>query len=158
RGVVSRGPSRHPPLQLLGAARRREAFFDEAPALRHLGAQRAFTFAGAPAFFAQRVARRLGLRHHVGGLRQLLEPLPEILAVVHDRLELAVEDAEYGRVLGPKGPAAGGTLPLRTEALDLVALLFDFVVLLQQLGAPRAGVLLLAHPRRLLLLGRAVGD
>src|SRR5207247_6452716 len=47
--------------------------------------------------------------------------------------------------------------PLRPEALDLVALLLHLVILLQQLAAPRAGVLLLTHPDGLLLLRRPAG-
>src|SRR3989449_2581072 len=60
-----------------------------------LGAQLAGALARPAAFDQQCFACRLRGGHRLGRLGQLLEALPEILAVVHDRLHLAVRSEEH---------------------------------------------------------------
>src|SRR5207244_552743 len=64
----------------------------------------------------------------------------------------SVEQREHARVFRPQRPLAGGTRALRAELHDLVALLFHFFVLFEQLGALGLGVLPVAYPHRTLLL------
>src|SRR5439155_266169 len=114
--------------------------------------------ARAAALDQQGLARGLRRGHRLGRLGQLLEPVAEVLAVVHDRLHLAVEDAQDRSVLGPERPPARRARPLGPEPLDLVPLLLDLVILLQEVRAARGRVLLLPHPRRPLLLRGALGN
>src|SRR5437879_11955893 len=55
-------------------------------------------------------------------------------------------------MLRAQRPQARRALSLRTQALDLVALILDLLMLLEELGTPRVRVFLLAHPGSLLLL------
>src|SRR2546426_8298316 len=108
--------------------------------LLRLGAQLAGALAGPAADVPQGVPLGLGRRHRRGRLGQLLQPLAEKLAVVHDCLQLPVEDAEHRTVLRPERPTAGRAFALGPEQLDLVPLLLQIVVLAAQLraaGAPR---------------------
>src|SRR5439155_278453 len=98
----------------------------------------------------------LGRGHHRGWLGQLLQPLAEEPAVVHDRLQLPVEDTEHRTVLGTERPTARGALALGAEQLDLVPLLLQIVVLAEQLRPAGRCVFLLPHPHRALLLRGAL--
>src|SRR5439155_26458012 len=110
-----------------------------------------------PALLAQLVALRLEHPHRRGRLGELLQPLAEVLAVLHDRLELTVQDPEHRGVLAAERPPARRTLSLGAELGDLVALLLHLVVLLEELRPPRRGVFLLPHPGCLLLLDCRLG-
>src|SRR5439155_13999916 len=112
--------------------------------------------ARAAVFLDDGVPRRLGLRQLGGRLRQLVEPLPEVLPVPGDHLELPVEQLEHRFVLRAERPLARGARALGTELHDLVTLLLHFFVQLEQLGPFRVGVLAVAYPSRPLRLDGAV--
>src|SRR6266566_1528292 len=126
-------------------------FLNPAP-LGCLCAQIAFPLARLPRLLAQGVARRLRLRHRGRRRRQLLDALLEVRTVGDDHVELTVQHVQHGAMLRAQRPQARRALSLRTEALDLVALILDLLVLLEQLGAARIGVFLLTDPCALLLL------
>src|SRR5438270_3202 len=156
--VVARGTGadqavEHPRPHLEAATLR-----DGAVALFELGTQLAGALARPAALDQQRVARRLHRRQRRGRLAQLLEPLPEVLPVLHDRLHLAVQDAQHLGILGAERPATRRARSLGPELLDLVPLLLHLVVLLEQIGAARGRVFLLPHPRGPLLFGGPLGD
>src|SRR3989442_838687 len=92
-----------------------------------------------------------GGRHRRGRLGQLLQPLAKEPAVVHDGLQLPVEDTEHRTVLGTERPTTGRALALGPEQLDFVPLLLQIVVLAQQLGPAGRPVFLFAHPHFALL-------
>src|SRR2546429_9340060 len=108
--------------------------------------------AGAAALLEHAVALGLRIRQLGRRLGELLEALPEILPVPGAHLELSVEQRADARGFRPERPLAGGTRALRAELHDLVALLFHFFVLFEQLGALGLGVLPVAYPHRALLL------
>src|SRR5207237_1253155 len=116
--------------------------------LLHLRPQLARPRAGTTALLQHPVARGLGLHQLGGPLGQLLQPLPEVLAVARDHLELRVEQREHRGILGPERALAGRTRPLGPELDDLIALLLHLFVQLEQLGALGFGVLAVLHPRR----------
>src|SRR2546427_10545182 len=64
--------------------------------------------ARAAVFLDEGVPRRLGLRRLGGRLPQLVEPLPEVLPVPGDHLELPVEQLEHRFVLRAERPLARG--------------------------------------------------
>jgi len=107
---------------------------------------------GATALLEHAVPLGFGIEQLGGWLGELLEPLPEILPVSRDHLELSIEQREHTRVFRPERTLAGGTRPLRAQPHDLVALLFDLFVQLEQLRALRLGILPVPHPRGALLL------
>src|SRR5437016_10499048 len=118
--VVARGTGadqavEHPRPHLEAATLR-----DGAVALFELGTQLAGALARPAALDQQRVARRLHRRQRRGRLAQLLEPLPEVLPVLHDRLHLAVQDAQHLGILGAERPATRRARSLGPELLDLV--------------------------------------
>src|SRR5205814_1667255 len=113
--------------------------------------------AGATALLQHAVARRLGLRQLRGPLGQLLEPLPEVLAVARDHFELRVEQREHRGILGPERALAGRARALGSELDDVIALLLHLFVQLEELGALGLGVLAVLHPGRPLRFGRALG-
>src|SRR2546428_136203 len=120
------------------------------------GAGRAGGVAGPAADVPRGVPLGLGRRPRRGRLGQLLQPLAEKLAVVHDGLQLPVEDAEHRTVLRPERPTAGRAFALGPEQLDLVPLLLQIVVLAEQLRAAGRRVFLLPHPHPALLRGGAL--
>ncbi len=91
-----------------------------------------------------------------GRVRQLFQPLPEVFPVVHDRLELPVQNPEHDGVLVAERAPAGGALALRAELGDPIALLLDLVVLIEQLRPLRRRVLRLTNPSGPLLRGRGL--
>ena len=155
--VVAGRPRANQPVEHPGPGLEATTLRGRAVALLALGAQLAGALARPAAFDQQCFACRLRGGHRLGRLGQLLEALPEILAVVHDRLHLAVEDAQHLRVLAAERSPARRARPFGPEPLDLVPLLLDFVVLLQQVGAARVGVFLFPDPHGALLLGVPLG-
>src|SRR5436309_3228965 len=150
--VVAGGPPGQPTRAVACPPARAYQLRARAIALLDLRPQLSRPGAGAAALLEHAVA--LGLRIQQLGRRlgELLEALPEILPVPGDHLALSVEQRENARVFRPERPLAGGTRSLRAELHDLVALLFHFFVLFEQLGALGLGVLPVAYPHRALLL------
>src|SRR5438309_1664654 len=124
--------------------------------LLRLGAQLAGSLARPAALVPQGVSLGLGRRHRRGRVGQLLQPLAKEPAVVHDGLQLPVEDTEHRTVLGTERPTTGRALALGPEQLDFVPLLLQIVVLAQQLGPAGRRVFLLPHPHRALLFRGAL--
>src|SRR5947208_17154414 len=135
--VVARGTGadqavEHPRPHLEAATLR-----DGAVALFELGTQLAGALARPAALDQQRVARRLHRRQRRGRLAQLLEPLPEVLPVLHDRLHLPVQAAQHPGILGPERPAPRRPRPPGPDLPDLVRLLLPLAVLLDPSGPAR---------------------
>src|SRR6185437_9743573 len=152
RRIVARIARGDAALDLLRALGETGALLLRPRALARLRTQVPLALGDLPRFLAQRVPRGLRLRDGGGRRRQLLDALLEVGAVGDDHVELVVQHVEHGTMLHPQRPQTGRALALRAEALDLVALIFDLLVLLEELDAPRVRVLLLAHPGSLLLL------
>src|SRR5437879_292928 len=119
--------------------------------LLRLSAQLAGSLARPAALVPQGIPLGFGRRRRRGRLGQLLQPLAKEPAVVHDGLQLPVEDTEHRTVLGTERPTTGRALALGPEQLDFVPLLLQIVVLAQQLGPAGRRVFLLPHPHRALL-------
>src|SRR5207237_764002 len=150
--VVAGGPRGQPTLEVACPPARAHQLRARAIALLDLRPQLSRPGAGAAALLEHAVALGLRIRQLGRRLGELLEALPEILPVPGDHLELSVEQRENARVFRPERPLAGGTRALRAELHDLVALLFHFFVLFEQLGALGLGVLPVAYPQRAHLL------
>src|SRR5439155_925329 len=155
-GVVAARAGAELGLEVPSAPLRRRPLLRGARQLLRLGAQLTGSLACPAALVPPGVPLDLGRGHHRGWLGQLLQPLAEEPAVVHDRLQLPVEDTEHRTVLGTERPTARGALALGAEQLDLVPLLLQIVVLAEQLRPAGCCVFLLPHPHRALLLRGAL--
>jgi len=88
RGVVARRPARELALEQRRPPARYRQLRPCPLSLLHPRPQLPRPRAGTTALVQHAVARGLGLHQLGGTLRQLLEPLPEVLAVARDHLEL----------------------------------------------------------------------
>src|SRR5258708_16811514 len=145
-GVGVGGAPRQPPLQLRrerpGALRLGDA------ATPLLGWRRQLPSPLAALLRAHANGVSLGPRRRHGQrlLRHLVVAPAEIFPVVHDLLQLPVEQCQHVAVLAAQRPVARGALALRPELGDAIALLLEFLVLLAQVRQLGRGVLLFRHP------------
>src|SRR5437016_841154 len=156
RSRSRRSTSRMPASAPTSAPLRPRPLLRGAGELLRLSAQLAGSLARPAALVPQGVPLGFGRRHRRGRLGQLLQPLAKEPAVVHDGLQLPVEDTEHRTVLGTERPTTGRALALGPEQLDFVPLLLQIVVLAQQLGPAGRRVFLLPHPHRALLFRGAL--